>query len=85
MKGDSAVLRLLPQLEWFSGADEVGWGVGGAGERGRGHSLTDSCDVDLKKTECMQDDAPTPFPPCFPQLENCSACLSGELRGTISQ
>lgn len=28
VKGDSAVLRLLPQLEWFSGADEVGWGVG---------------------------------------------------------
>lgn len=56
----------------------------GVGERGRGHSLTDSCDVDLKKTECMQDDAP-PFPPCFPQLENCMACWSGELRGTISQ
>lgn len=36
----------------------------GAGERGRGHSLTDSCDVDLKKTECMQDDAP-PFSPLF--------------------
>lgn len=56
----------------------------GAGERGRGHSWqTVAMLIWRKPNACRM--TPPPFSPCFPQLENCMACLSGELRGTISQ
>lgn len=32
----------------------------GAGQQ-QGRSLTDSCNFELKKTKCMQNDAPLPF------------------------
>lgn len=57
----------------------------GAGERGRGHSWQTVAMLIWRKPNACRMTPPPPFSPCFPQLENCMACLSGELRGTISQ